>query len=160
MVVVNYSIIINGWEFTLVSQTRKQARKAAIQALYQWQMAEQDIGDIESQFREERQNSKIDFDYFSELLHAVPAQVDELDALIEPHVDRTMKEINPVELAIMRMSVYELKHRLDIPYRVVINEAIDLTKQFGADQGFKFVNGVLDKLSKTLRQAESMSAKK
>lgn len=143
-----------------MSQTRKQARKAAIQALYQWQMAEQDIGDIEKQFREERQNSKIDFDYFSELLHAIPAQVDELDALIEPHVARTMKEINPVELAILRMSVYELKHRMDIPYRVVINEAIELTKQFGADQGYKFVNSVLDNLSKTLREAESKASKK
>ena len=143
-----------------MSQTRKQARKAAIQALYQWQMAEQNISDIETQFREERQNSKIDFDYFSELLHAIPAQVDEIDALIEPHVDRTMKEVNPVELAILRMSVYELKHRLDIPYRVVINEAIELTKQFGADQGFKFVNSILDKLSNSLREVESKASKK
>jgi len=152
-------ILSGSQEFSSMSQTRKQARKAAIQALYQWQLAEQNIGEIESQFREERQNSKIDFEYFSELLHAVPKQIDELDALIEPHVDRTMKEINPVELAILRMSVYELKHRLDIPYRVVINEAVELTKQFGADQGFKFVNSVLDNLSKTLRQAESKSSK-
>lgn len=148
------------WELILMSQTRKQARKAAIQALYQWQIAGQDIAEIEMQFREERQNSKIDFEYFSELLHTIPTQVDELDGLIEPHVDRTMKEINPVELAIMRMSVYELKNRLDIPYRVVINEAIELTKQFGADQGFKFVNSVLDNLSKTLRATESKAAKK
>jgi len=142
-----------------MSQTRKQARKAAIQALYQWQLAEQNIQDIESQFREERAGSKIDFDYFSEILHAVPQQLDKIDELIEPHVDRTMKDINPVELAILRMAVYELKNRLDIPYRVIINEAVELTKQFGADQGFKFVNSVLDQLSSSLRQAESQSKK-
>ncbi len=142
-----------------MSRTRSQARKAVIQALYQWQLAEQNIGEIEKQFREERGESKIDFDYFSEILHAVPAQLDELDGLIKPLVDRRMEEINPVELAILRMAVYELKIRLDIPYRVVINEAVELTKQFGADQGFKFVNGVLDKLSKTLRKAENSARK-
>jgi len=137
-----------------MSQTRKQARKAAIQALYQWQSAKQDIQEIEDQFREERQNSKIDFTYFSQLLHEIPAQIDELDALIEPHVDRTMKEVNPVELAILRVAVYELKSVLDVPYKVVINEGVELTKQFGADQGFKFVNGILDKLAGTLREIE------
>lgn len=143
-----------------MSQTRKQARKALIQALYQWQLAEHNIQEIENQFREERQNSKIDFDYFSEILHAVPAQVDKIDGLIEPYVDRTMKEINPVELAILRMAVYELSHRLDIPFRVVINEAVELAKQFGADKGYTFVNGVLDKLSKSLRQSEVQQPQK
>ena len=137
-----------------MSRTRSQARKAVMQALYQWQLAEQNLQEIEVQFREERNESKIDFDYFSEILHAVPAQVDELDGLIEPHVARSMKETNPVELAILRMAVYELKIRIDIPYRVVINEAVELAKQFGADEGYKFVNGVLDKVAKSLRKAE------
>ena len=137
-----------------MSQTRKQARKAAIQALYQWQSTRQNIQDIEDQFREERQNSKIDFVYFSELLHGIPARVDELDLLIEPLVDRTMKEVNPVELAILRLATYELQNCMDVPFSVVINEAIELTKQFGADQGYKFVNSVLDQLSRKFRQAE------
>ncbi|HFE38098.1 MAG TPA: transcription antitermination factor NusB [Gammaproteobacteria bacterium] len=137
-----------------MSRIRSQARKAVIQALYQWQLAEQNLHEIEMQFREERKGSKIDFEYFSEILHAVPAQVTELDALLAPHMDRGMKETNPVELAILRMAVYELKMRLDVPYRVIINEAVELGKQFGADQGHKFVNSVLDQVAKSLRKAE------
>jgi len=138
-----------------MSHARKQARKAAVQALYQWQMAAQNISDIESQFKDEYATSKMDFEYFSELLHAIPSNISELDELIRPCVDRTMKEVNPVELAILRLATFELKNRLDIPYKVVINEGVDLTKKFGADQGHKFVNSVLDKLSKTLRAAET-----
>ena len=143
-----------------MSHARKQARKALVQALYQWQMAKQNISDIETQFREEHQKSKMDFDYFSELLHQIPAHLDELDKYIEPCVDRSMEEINPIELAILRLSTYELKNRIDIPFRVVINEGVDLTKKFGADQGHKFVNSVLDKLAQQLRQAEVSAARK
>jgi len=142
-----------------MSQARKMARQAVIQALYQWQIAEQDLQSIETQFREEKAQSKMDMDYFVELLHAIPKEKSALDDLIEPCVDRTLQEVNPVELSILRMAVYELKQRLDIPYRVVINEAVDLTKKYGADQGHKFVNSILDKLAKTLRSAE-VSAKK
>jgi len=137
-----------------MSHARKQSRKAAVQALYQWHVAAQNISDIEKQFKEENVNAKMDFEYFAELLHNVPANVSELDELIEPFVDRTMKEINPVELAILRLGTYELKERLDIPYRVVINEAVNLTKKFGADKAHKFVNGVLDKLAKKIRSDE------
>jgi len=143
-----------------MSHARKQARKAAVQALYQWQIAAQNIADIEQQFREEYVTSKMDFEYFSELLHAIPANVSELDDLIKPCVDRTMKDVNPVELAILRLSTFELKYKLDVPYRVVINEGVDLTKRFGADKGHKFVNSVLDKLSKSLRVAEVAAKKK
>lgn len=137
-----------------MSQARKLARRALAQALYQWQMAQQDLSAIESQFREENANSKIDLDYFSELLHDIPKQVSVLDELIAPCVDRSMTDINPVELAILRVATFELKHRPDIPYRVVINEAVDLTKKYGADQGHKFVNSVLDKLAQQLRALE------
>ncbi len=142
-----------------MSHARKQSRKAAVQALYQWQMASQNISDIEQQFREENANAKMDFEYFKELLHNIPAQVTELDRLIEPYVARTMDDVNPVELAILRLGTYELKSRLDIPYRVVINEGVDLAKKFGADQGHKFVNGMLDKLAKKLRVQEILEAK-
>lgn len=143
-----------------MSHARKQSRKAAVQALYQWQMASHNIGDIETQFREENANSKMDYEYFTELLHNIPSDVATLDKLIEPHVDRLMEDINPVELAILRLGTYELKNRLDIPYRVVINEGVDLAKKFGADQGHKFVNGMLDKLAKKLRVEEILEAKK
>jgi len=142
-----------------MSHARKQARKAAVQALYQWQIAEHNIETIENQFIDEHMNSKMDFKYFSELLHKIPANISELDALIKPCVDRTIEEVNPVELAILRLGTYELKYHLDLPFRVVINEYVDLTKKFGADQGHKFVNSVLDRLAKSLREVE-FNAKK
>ena len=147
------------WSINM-SHARKQARKAVVQALYQWQMAAQNISEIEGQFKDEYATSKMDFEYFSELLHAIPSNVSELDGLIKPCVDRTMDEVNPVELAILRLATFELKNRLDIPYRVVINEGVDLTKRFGADKGHKFVNSVLDKLAKSLREGEVAAKKK
>jgi len=143
-----------------MSHARKQSRKAVVQALYQWHMAAQNISDIEKQFREENANAKMDFEYFSELIHGIPSEVTVLDDLIKPFVARTMADINPIELAILRLGAYELKNRPDIPYRVVINEGVDLTKKFGADQGHKFVNGMLDKLAKSLRADEITLAKK
>lgn len=143
-----------------MSHARKQSRKAVVQALYQWQMSSNNISDIEQQFREENANAKMDFEYFSELLHKIPAEIGTIDELIKPFVDRTMDDINPVELAILRLGTYELKNRPDIPYRVVINEGVDLTKKFGADQGHKFVNGMLDKLAKSLRVDEILASKK
>ena len=143
-----------------MSHARKQSRKAVVQALYQWQMTGHNIGDIETQFREENANAKMDFEYFNELLHNIPSDVSTLDRLIEPHVARTMDDVNPVELAILRLGTYELKNRLDIPYRVVINESVELAKKFGADQGHKFINGMLDKLAKSLRVEEILEAKK
>ncbi len=142
-----------------MSQARKSARQALVQALYQWQMAKQDIEAIEKQFREEKSRSNLDFAYFSELLHAIPGQVSELDALIEPCLTRKMADINPVELSILRVATFELKNRVDIPYRVVINEAVELSKKFGVDQGHKFVNSVLDKLAQQLRSVEVNSRK-
>jgi len=142
-----------------MSHARKQSRKAAVQALYQWQMAAHNLGDIERQFKEENANAKMDFSYFSELLHNIPSDVTAIDQLIEPYVARTMDEVNPVELAILRLGTYELKNRPDIPYRVIINESVDLAKKFGADQGHKFINGMLDKLAKKLRSEEILAAK-
>lgn len=142
-----------------MSHARKLARKVIVQALYQWHMAAQNISDIEQQFLDEYHNSKVDLDYFREVIHAIPSQVSDIDALIKPQVDRSNQEMNPVEQAILRLAVYELKARPDIPYKVVINEAVDLCKRFGADQAHKFVNGVLDKVAQKLRAVE-ISAKK
>jgi N utilization substance protein B len=133
---------------------RRRARRSAMQALYQWQMAKQNLADIEEQFRVDQDMSKVDLDYFHELLHQIPAHMDELDTALGPHADRDISAIDPVERAILRIGIYELKFRPEIPYRVVLNEAIQLAKQFGAEDGHKYINGILDKLAHELRGIE------
>ena len=96
----------------------------------------------------------VDGAYFRELLHGIPARLTEFDKLIEPLLDRPLKDVNAIELALIRMGAYELKERLDVPYRVVINEEVELAKKFGGTDGHKFVNGILDKLAARLRMAE------
>ena len=136
------------------SSARRRARRCAVQALYQWQVGGNDLHAIEAQFRAEPDNQKADFDYFHELLHQVAAHVDELDAHLTPYLDRPVPEVDPVERAILRLCGYELAYRPDVPYRVVINEGIDLAKRYGAEQGHKYINGVLDKLARALRAVE------
>ena len=135
---------------------RTRARRRALQALYQWQLAGQDIGAIETQFCEEMDMSQVDMELFQQLLHEVPARLDELDRQIAPHIDRPPEQLDPVERAILRMGAFELAQRLETPCRVVINEAVELAKQFGAEQSHKYINGVLDKIARgnRLRAAE------
>ncbi|WP_445261334.1 transcription antitermination factor NusB [Pseudomonas sp. RL_15y_Pfl2_60] len=133
---------------------RRQARTLAMQALYSWHVAGQPLHEIEAQFRVDNDFTAVDGAYFHEILHGVPRQKAEIDSAFEPLLDRPMDEMDPVELAILRLSTYELRNRIDIPYRVVINEGIELAKIFGATDGHKFVNGVLDKLAPRLRADE------
>jgi len=126
-----------------------------MQALYQWQMTGQDVQDVVDQFLTTQDVSRADIEYFQELLTKIPREVDKLDAALSPFMERTMDEVDPVERAILRVSAYELIRRPDIPYRVVINEAIELAKKFGADQSHRFVNGVLDKAVQDLRKLET-----
>ena len=142
-----------------ITSDRSRARRYAVQALYEWQVSANAPKDIEQQFLIEHQTRKFDRPYFNELLNGVTAQVEELDAEISPLSERPFKDVDPVEKAILRLGCFELKNRIDIPYRVVINEAIELTKTFGADQAYKFVNGTMDKLAEKLRKAE-VAAKK
>lgn len=139
---------------------RTRARRRALQALYQWQMAGQDLVTIEAQFQQEMDMSKVDIELFRELLHGVPTQVDTLDASFGPLLDRPPQQLDPIERAILRMGTYELEARIDIPYRVVINEAVELAKQFGAEQSHRYINGVLDKVARNfpLRAAEMQAA--
>ncbi len=137
-----------------MSRTRSQARRCAVQALYQWQLTGADVAEVVAQIMEEKDAKKIDVSYFRGLLSGVVKQVDKIDALLTPALDRSVESLDPVELAIMRMGAYELQYNIEVPYRVVINEAVELAKTFGADQGHKYVNGVLDKLATTLRSAE------
>ncbi|MEZ5523412.1 MAG: transcription antitermination factor NusB [Pseudomonadales bacterium] len=130
---------------------RRKARQLAMQALYQWELASASLVAIELEFREDNDMKKVDADYFSELLHRVPAMKSELDDLIRPLLDRDIGELTPVELTILRLSGYELLKRPDVPYRVIINEGVELAKTFGATDGHKYVNGILDKLARELR---------
>lgn len=141
-----------------MSRARSLARRRALQALYQWQMTGQDIIDIDRQFLEEQEMGKVDIDYFRELLHQVPKQLHEIDEQCEPFLDRAMSQIDPVEQAILRIGGYELIYRPEIPYRVVINEAVELAKAFGAEQSHKYVNGVLDKVAQKVRMVETGKA--
>ncbi len=136
------------------AQRRRRARRIALQALYQWQMGGGNVGDILRQFESEQDPERTDLAYFRELLQQITARVGELDGHIEPLLSRPLNEVDPVELAALRIASYELAHRLDVPYRVVINEAVDLAKTFGAEQGYRFVNGIVDRLARRLRQVE------
>ena len=143
-----------------MSQARRRARQAAVQAVYQWQMTQQNIGDIDAQFRQEHAGTKTDVEYFERLLRGVTTSIDELDELFSPYMARGKDDIGPVEKAVLRVATYELKYVLDVPYRVVINEAIDLGKRFGADKAHKFINGVLDKVVLDTRQVEINASKR
>ena len=136
------------------SALRTRARRLAMQALYQWDLSGSNLSAIEVQFLEDEDFSKADKDYFHELLHQVPARLDEVEDAFTPYLDRPLKEIDPVERAVLRMASYELLARLEIPYKVIINESVNLTKKFGAEQAYKYINGVLDKTARQLRAAE------
>ena len=127
---------------------RRRARRLALQALYQWHFTGNDLSDIEVHLVGEADMKKVDSEYFHELLHTIPAQLSDIDSQFEPHLDRAIKDVGPIELAILRIATYELTQRTDIPYKVAINEALELAKIFGADESFKFINGVLDKVAK------------
>lgn len=139
-----------------IGKLRSRARRRALQALYQWQLAGQDLSSIEAQFAEEMDMKEVDLEFFREFLYGVPKATDELDAQFRPYLDRDVAQLDPVELAILRMGAFELGTRIDVPVRVVINEAVELAKQFGAEQSHRYINGVLDKVARAqpLRSAE------
>jgi N utilization substance protein B len=143
-----------------IGRRRSRARRRALQALYQWQMAGQDLQDIDRQFAEEMDMSEIDLEFFREFLFEIPKQVSELDGRYKPFLDRDPSHLDPIERTILRMGAFELERRLDVPVRVVINEGVELAKLFGAEQSHKYINGVLDKVARglPLRDAEIRAA--
>ena len=142
---------------TLAAERRK-ARHYGMQALYQWLMADASLGTIEAEFRSDYDFSHVDLEYFQALLHGVPARVDELEAILEPLLDRKLDDLDPIERTLLRMGTFELAERPDVPYKVVINEAVALAKKFGATDGHKYINGVLDKVARELRKVEINAA--
>ncbi len=133
---------------------RRSARSYALQALYQWQIAGQPINEIEAQFRVDNDMSGTDVPLFSELLQGVAENKSDLDDAFSPFLDRPLTDLDPVELAVLRIGSYELVHRIEVPYRVAINESVDLAKVFGATESHRYVNGILDKLAQRARMAE------
>ncbi len=137
-----------------MSGNRTKARRHAVQAIYQWQMTGENLSEIDRQFLEMDSIVGADLVYFKDLLHGVPTNLTALDELSSAFIDRAIESVDPVERAILRMGTYELRDHPEIPYRVVINESVELAKMFGAEQGHRYINGVLDKLAQQLRQVE------
>ncbi|GAA3898475.1 transcription antitermination factor NusB [Halomonas cibimaris] len=146
---------------------RHAARELAVQGLYQWQMTDKSMTVVEAEFRAQTPDDDLephenwsavmnmaDQALFSELLHNVARRKAEIDRDISPVLDRRLEDLDGVELAILRLGAYELRYRLEVPYRVVINEGVELARSFGATDGHKYVNGILDKLANRLRSAE------
>jgi transcription antitermination protein NusB len=137
-----------------MSQAKTNARKCAVQALYQWQMSGDSLVRIETYFLEQEYLKGAQKTYFSELFHGVPKQLDVIDAGLAEFVDRPVEKIDPVERAILRIGVYELINRPETPYKVIINEGVNLAKDFGAEGSHKYVNGILDKVAQKQRAVE------
>jgi N utilization substance protein B len=136
-------------------RARARARRTAVQACYQWLITSQSMSGIITEFEiDNPELKKADRDYFRELLQGIARHAEELDERLMPFLDRPLAEISPVESAILKLGMYELVFREDLPWRVIMNETIELAKMFGADQSYKFVNGVLDKAARQIRVAE------
>ncbi|WP_155999236.1 transcription antitermination factor NusB [Thioalkalivibrio sp. ALJ16] len=133
---------------------RSFARRRAMQALYSWQMTGAHPKDILAEFREDEEHAKADAEYFRELLIGVTRDREALDARMEPYLGRPLAQLDPVEHALLWLGQWELAERIEVPYRVVINEAVDLAKRYGAEQSHRYINGVLDRLSVDLRGPE------
>ena len=133
---------------------RAKARRIAMQAVYQWQMTAQDVADVLAQYLADEDNKGLDADYFEALVRGVLHNQAAIDSVLEPVLARPLDEVDPVERAVLRLATYELQQRLDVPYRVVLNEAVALAKKFGAEQGHTFVNAALDQLARELRAVE------
>ena len=138
---------------------RRRSREVALQGLYQWLISGEDAGVIDAHMREQDEFDKCDATHFDALLHGCIAEAADIDALLAKHVDRPTSQLSPVEHGVLMIGVYELKHCISIPYKVAINEAVELAKSFGGTDGHKYVNGVLDKAAAELRAVEFTAAR-
>jgi N utilization substance protein B len=137
-----------------MARGRSMARKCAMQALYQWQMTQHPIEELLQQYIGSEEIGGADVEYFTELVRECTARHETLDAALAQYADRPIAQLDPVEHAILLVGMYELSERLDVPYRVVINEAVELSKRFGATDGHRYINAVLDKAGRAKRVAE------
>ncbi|MBE9567248.1 MAG: transcription antitermination factor NusB [Proteobacteria bacterium] len=142
-----------------VAKARGKSRRLAMQAIYQWQMTGDSVTDIKQQFVDDNNMAKIDLNYFSEMVSGVASSISELDPLLAKNMTRSVESVDPVERSILRLATYEFVNRLDVPYRVVLNEAVNITKEFCSENSHTFVNAVLDKVAKEVRKIEVQSNK-
>ena len=142
-----------------MAKARGKSRRLAMQAVYQWQMTGDNITDIKQQFFDENNMSQFDAEFFSELVSGVASSISELDTLLEKYMSRSAESVDPVERSILRLATYEFVNRFDVPYRVVLNEAVNITKEYCAENSHAFVNAVLDKVAREVRHLEIQSAK-
>ena len=141
-------------EHNALAAQRRKARHYGLQALYQWTLSGASPSDIEAEFRVDNDFRHTDGEYFSAVLNGVVDDVDGLESLFEPALDRTLDELDPIERNLLRLGTFELRDRIDVPYKVVISEAVALAKKFGATDSHRYINGVLDKVARELRQIE------
>ena len=139
---------------------RTRARRRALQAVYAWQLSGATARDIVTQFAHEQAREIADLAYFEDIIHGIETHRADLDAALEQHLDRTIEEVDPIERAALRIAAYELKHRPDVPYRVVLNEAVESVKRFGSEHGHTYVNGVLDHVAAALRSVEMQASRR
>lgn len=137
---------------------RRRSRELALQGLYQWLLSKEDSGVIQAVLAEQEDYAKADLPHLESLLHGVVAKAGELDALLIDALDRPLEQLSPVEHSALLIGCFELRAHPEIPYRVVINEAVELTKTFGGTDGFKYVNGVLDRVAPVVRPVETATA--
>ncbi|MAW23675.1 MAG: transcription antitermination factor NusB [Cellvibrionales bacterium TMED47] len=140
------------------TKAKQKARKLSLQALYSWDMGGIDLQTIEVNFHTENDMSKVDTDLFKSLLYEVPKNLEKIDEAYQPHLDREQDQLDPVSRAILRISTYELLFSIEVPYKVAINEGVNLAKTFGPTDAYKFINGVLDQVAAQSR-AEEIAAK-
>jgi N utilization substance protein B len=144
----------NGKNRASPKSPRHRARELVMQGIYQWRLSGASEAQIAQRMKEEKNLGRYDAELFSGLLHGVLTRHVELEAALEPHLDRTRDELSPVEFSILLVGAYELLLQPETPYRVIINEAVELAKTYGGAEGHRFVNGVLDKLAATARPRE------
>ena len=142
------------------TSARSRARRLAIQSLYEWQVSQNSTREIIKTALQHQAGKNIDVDYYRELVTETAKYSEDIDKELSQYVDRSLEEIDVVELAVLRLAAHELKNKPEIPYKVIINEAIESAKMFGAEQSHKFVNGILDKLAEKTRSVERQAGKK
>jgi N utilization substance protein B len=135
---------------------RKRARDLLVQAMYQWQMSGYPPEQIEAEYRADN-GKKVDWEFFHHAVTTISTDAAKLDALYAPLLDRELRHLDPIETAILRLGIFELSQRIDVPYKVVINEYVDLAKKYGAAESHKYINGILDKAARDLRKIEQRS---
>jgi N utilization substance protein B len=138
---------------------RSRARRRALQAVYAWQLSSSPVDKVIEQFQAEQDMEVADLEYFEALVRGVVREHEALDAVLSRYIDRTMAQVDPIERAVLRIAGFELAHRLDVPYRVVINEALESVKRFGSEHGHTYVNGVLDHAAAALRSVEVQASR-